>query len=327
MILVAAACGGSHKSTTPPPTLPPEAKAEPAPPPAPPPAPAKPVAPPVPQGPLEMSLPAPQVTVKLVSPGKGKRAALKLATKQGAKQSVDIAMDFSGKQTAPAELGGAQEQVAPTVVLTGDLEAQDVAKDGATKFQLTITGVDAKDKEGAKESGATFKQNLTSLAGMTIAGTVNANGTTSDLSLHLDKPDEKSEGAMGLVKLSLMPMWPVLPAVPVGVGAKWQVTEIQKVADRLVVTQTVDYELTGHKGTAWTIKGTAKVTGADQEIEKAKFSAIGGNGTAEVTLTDGALAPATKVKLVTDFTASANAGGKDVSLVFHLEQSNAVAPK
>jgi hypothetical protein len=334
-LLVAVGCGGgSHKSSTPPPPLP-EAKADPATPmPDPKPADAKPQPPP-PAEPAEVTLAAPKVSVKLVNAGKGKKTALKLSPKAGDKVPVEISLDFAGKTTAPPELGGTQDQVAPTVVLGGQLETKDVAADGAAQFQVTVDSVDARDVTGSKTPAAEFKQNLTSLNGMTIGGTVNGNGSTSDLKLRIEKPDAASKEALGLIHLSLLPMWPVLPTEPVAPGAKWQVTQTQKLADQLDVTQTTDYELVAHKGNDWTIKGTTKITGVDQNIdEKTKVGKIAGSGTSEATLTEGSLSPAGKQHLETSFEATVNvpAQGSDhpaqtVALKFELKQGNAITPK
>jgi hypothetical protein len=327
-LIAAAACGGKQKSTTPLPPLPEPnaADAKPAEPPKQEPKEAE--APPVPQGPVELTLPAPKVTVKLVSPGKGKKAPLKLSSKAGDKQAIELTMDFAGKQTAPPEFGGSSEQVAPTVVLLADVESKEVAQDGATKFHMTINGVDARDVPGANTPGAKFKDELTSLQGATIQGAVNPNGSMSDLTLRVEKPDQNTLGAMGLLKLSLLPMWPVLPNEAIAPGAKWQVSTTTKVADRLEVTQVTDYELVAKKGKSWTIKGTTKVSGADQDIDGAKFGAIGGSGSTEATIAEGALLPAAKQSVKTDFTATAEpAPNQKVSLVFHLEQANAVTPK
>lgn len=326
-LIAAAACGGKQKSTTPPPPLPEPQVAEqkPAEPPK---EEAKEPEPQVPEGPLALTLPAPEVTVKLVSPGKGKKAPLKLATKAGDKQAIELTMDFAGKQTAPPELGGSSEQVAPTVVLLADVETKEVGSDGATKFLMTISGVDARDMPGAKTPGAEFKQELLSLTGATIDGAVNPNGSTSDLTLRVEKPDKNTAGAMGLLKLSLMPMWPVLPSEAIAPGAKWTVTQTAKVADRLEVTQTTNYQLVSKKGKAWKIKGTTTVTGAEQDIEGAKFGSIGGSGTSEVTISEGMLLPLAKHTVKTDFTATAEpAPNQKVSLVFHLEQANGITPK
>src|SRR5262245_19183275 len=96
LVLVVAACGGPQKSAPPPP-LPDD---KPATPPAKPDdkAAEKPAEPPKPSGPVEVTIVAPQTTVKLVSAGKGKKEALRYTPKQGQKQQVELALDFGGKQ-------------------------------------------------------------------------------------------------------------------------------------------------------------------------------------------------------------------------------------
>jgi len=333
VFLVAAACGGKQKSTTPPPPLP-ETKAEP-----------KPVEPPkeepkeaeapVPKGPVDVRLPSGTVTVKLIKAGSGKKVPLKLAPKAGDKQSLELAVDFSGKQTLPPELGGATEaQINPTVIFLADVEAKEVGADGATKFQMTISGVDSKDVAGAKNTSAEVKQQFGSLAGWTVLGAVNPNGSTSDLTIHIEKPDQATPSGMEILGISLMPIWPVFPSEAIGAGAKWTVTRTAKLMGKLDVTHTTDYELVSKKGKAWTLKGTTKVTGAEQEFgedgKKAKFGGIAGTGSTEATYNDGALLPTAKHSTKTDFTATVDAPeapSKSIALVFHLEQTNAVTPK
>jgi hypothetical protein len=334
-LLVVVGCGGgSHKSTTPPPPLP-ETKAEATPPPEQKPE-EKPAPPPAPTGPVEVTLAAPKSTVKLVSAGKGKKEALKLTPKPGDKQPVEIAMDFAGKQIMPAELGGTQESVAPTVVLGGQLETKDVAADGTTTFQVTIDNVDAKDIAGSKTPAAEFKQHLSSLNGMTIGGSVNGNGSMNDLKLRIEKPDPGAKEALELIHLSLLPMWPVLPTEPVAPGAKWTVTTTQKLAEQVDVTQTTDYQLVSHKGNDWVIKGTAKISGADQDVAaqgaKMKVGKISGTGTTEATISSGTLSPASKQTLERSFEATLTGQGPDgkeqtVSIKFELKQGNAVTSK
>ena len=336
-LLVAAGCGGgSHKSTTPPPPLPdtkPEAAA-----PAPKPDADKPAetakAPEPPPGPVEVPLKAQQPTVKLVNAGKGKKAALKLTPKAGDKVPVEIALDFTGKTGMPPELGGPQEQIAPQVIASGTLESQDVGADGATKFQVAIAKVDAKDVKGSKPSAEEFKSALVSLNGATILGSVNPNGSTTDLTVHIDKPDAHTKDALEVVHLALLPIWPVLPTEPIGTGAKWTTTSNYKFADQLDVTQTTDYELVSHKGADWVIKGTTKLSGKDQDMgangQSAKVSGIAGSGTIDATISDGKLAAANKSTLSTSFTATAHVpaadgnAAKDVAIKFELSQGTQV---
>lgn len=329
LVLVLAACGGKqkHVDTVP---LPPEPKQEEAKKEPEPTKPAEPEAPPAPKGPVTVNIESAKPTVKLVSAGKGTKAALKVAPKTGAKQTVEVALDFQGGQDGPPEAGGKQQQIAPTVVLAADVETKEVGADGQSKFMLTISGVDAKDVTGAKVPADQFKNELLSLQGATIEGSVGANGSTSDLTLKIEKPDAKSVEALQLVKTVLLPMWPVLPDQPIAPGAKWTVTTTEKIADQLEVTKTIDYQLVSKKGTEWTIKGTAKMTGKDQDLQGAKIGAIGGVGSIDSVVTEGALLAKSTQKLATDFTITAGANEQNpngIQVKFHIEQANALTLK
>ncbi|HMG22523.1 MAG TPA: hypothetical protein VK607_14420, partial [Kofleriaceae bacterium] len=96
-----------------------------------------------------------------------------------------------------------------------------------------------------------------------------------------------------------------------------------KLADKLDITQVTDYELIAHDGATWKIKGTTKVSGKDQEVDNAKISAISGTGTSETTISDGALYPAHKALLETQFKAS----DADKSTTFSLKVGGVVTPK
>src|SRR5689334_23761262 len=70
-------------------------------------------APPRPTGPIEVKIPAAQPSVKMVSDGQGKKQPLRYTAKAGAKQAVEVALDFTGKQDE-------EESTVPTIVLTGE---------------------------------------------------------------------------------------------------------------------------------------------------------------------------------------------------------------
>ncbi len=318
ILVVAAACGGSSK---PPPTVPlpedpkpaspapaPTAEAKPA---TDPPVAAKPAAP---AGPVEVKIPAPQTTVKVVSGGKGKKETMRYSAKQGAKQAIELAMDFSGKQDT-------DEQVVPTIVLIGEAETKAVDKDGNAEFTVTVTSTDARAVTGSQVPVDKFKAVLGALSGLTIGGKLGATGVAGELTLRIENPRDNAADTLELIRLTY-PMLPVLPKEPVGVGAKWQSTTTAKLADRLDVTQVTEYELVSHAGTTWTIKGATKVTGKDQDIDSSKVSAITGSGASETTIAAGALYPKFKSSLETQFKASE----KDKSTQFTIKVGGAVTP-
>ncbi|MBA3461585.1 MAG: hypothetical protein H0T46_16605 [Deltaproteobacteria bacterium] len=320
LFVAAAACGGTKASPTTVP-LPPDKPAEPAP---------QPVAevkqppqePPQALPPVEITLPASKVTVKLVSPGKGKREALRYTTKAGDKQQVELALDFAATQT---ETGKAPaDQIVPTIVLAGEAETKSIDKDGNAAYALTVSSTDARDVKGSDLPAEKFKIVLSSLAGLVISSSVAKNGAAGDVAMKIEKPNEMTPGALELISMTL-PQFPLLPAEPIAVGAKWQATTMAKLAGKLDVTQVTDYELVAHSGKTWTIKGTTKVTGTDQDVGGgAKITSIKGSGTSEATLADGTLYPTTKSSLATQFTAS---NPKEGEIQFALKVGGAVTPK
>jgi len=313
-LILVAACGGTSKPAPTAP-LPEEAKAAPPPAAKEPAAPTEPAKPAPPTGPVEVKIPALQTTVKVVSGGKGKKEALRYTVKQGAKQAVELAMDFSGKQDT-------EEQVVPTIVLIGEAETRAVDKDGNAEYTVTVTGTDARTVTGSQVPVEKFKAVLGTLAGLTIGGTIGTTGVAGDVTLRIEKPQENAADTLELLRLTF-PTLPVLPKEAVGVGAKWQSTTSAKLADRLDVTQITDYELVAHNGSTWTIKGTTKVSGKDQEVEDSKVSAISGSGSSETTIAAGALYPTHKASLETQFKAQ----DKDKSSQFVIKVGGAVTPK
>jgi len=325
LLVTASACGGSHKPTTPPPPLPEDKKTEPTPvAEAPKPAPA-----PKDPDPIDVPLVMGKATYKLASAGKGQKAVLKVGGEKGVKQQLELALDFAGKQTAPPELGGSADEVAPTLVLASDLEVSDADKDGA-KFKVTFTGVDARDRQGAKATKDEYKAQFGVLAGVQLSGAVSPTGQLSDVTLHVAKPSGKTMQALELVRISMLPMWPILPTEPIGVGAKWTVSTPYTIAGQIETAQTTDFEVLSHKGAEWKLKGTTKLAGKEQTFKETKFEKIGGAGGLEITLTDGVFMPVSTTKLSNDFTATVSVPGGDpkkpTSVQFHLEQGLAVTP-
>jgi hypothetical protein len=338
LVASAASCGGSAKPTTPAPTLPDDKKPEVVAPVAEAP---KPAPPPKDPDPIDVPLLYGKATYKLASAGKGQKAVIKIGTTADAKQQLELAVDFAGKQVAPVELGGTQEDVAPTLVLSSDLEVAAADAD-STKWKITFTNIDARDRTGAKSTKDQFKAELGVLAGVTLSGAVSPSGQLSNVSLHVPKPNDRTMAALELVRISMMPMWPIVPAEAIGVGAKWTVTTPYMIADRIEATQTIDYELVSHKGPTWVLKGKTKLAGKDQTIKQTTYGKIAGDGGVDLTLTDGAFVPQSATKLTNDFTASVIANDPkkpadpkadpkdkkkdDASVQFHLEQALAVTP-
>ena len=281
VILVAAAC--SKKQGPPLAPLPPDQPEEPTAKKEDPKPKEQPPARPAPTGPLDVKIAYTAATTKLVKPGTGKRVAFKVAPKQGAKQAVELAYDFGVVQSVGED---SESNIAPTIVLGGTAEVTS----GDGDWTITVDKVDALDTPGSKVPMDKFREVLKTTTGIKITGKVGANGQTGDVTLHTDAQGELTGQVFDLARLA-MPAWPALPTEAIAPGAKWTATTSNKLADRLDVTTTTDYEVVSVKGNVWTIKGTTKITGADQMMQGGKISKITGTGTVELVWTEGTLFP------------------------------------
>ncbi|HVK88957.1 MAG TPA: hypothetical protein VM513_32780 [Kofleriaceae bacterium] len=321
LCVVAFACGGTSKPA--PTALPPDQPTEPAQPtastPAPEPTPPK-EEPEPPLAPISETLEPQDVKVKLVSAGKGTKTKLAYAPKAGVKQPVELAIDFYGKQSAPPEMGGDEESGMPTLVLAGDADVKAADKTGSD-YVFTVTSTDARAFPGREQVPLDkVKQLVATAQGLTITGKVAPTGTAVGAStLALEKPVRGSDDVVQLIQIA-SPRWPALPTEAIGTGAKWKATSSTKIMGKVVATTVTDYEVVSKKGTTWTIKGTTKLTGAEQEIDGAKFGAIKGTGTTEATIVEGALFPTFKTTL----DASLEAKVQDKVIKFAMQIGSAV---
>lgn len=300
LLVALVACGGKQQNSPPLAPLPADKPAEPV---AAKPEPAKPEPEPTPEPlpPLDIKLPANAFAVKVTSAGKGKKSKLAYKFTPGSKQQVRIALDVQSAQT----IAGNTENInIPTLVLLADAEVKEVAADGTATYAIVVTGADALPVANSTVKVDEFKRDLiSSVPGMTLAGTVAPNGTAGDIAIHIEKPDPASLGPIQMVRLSL-PTWIQLPAEAVGAGAKWRATSNQMLQEKVAVTITTDYELVSRTATTWVVKGTTKVSGAEQNLDGATVKDIGGTGTTNATVNDGTLYPTIDTGVETVFTAT-----------------------
>ncbi len=325
LVVLAAACAHAQQTANPPP-LPPDqgsaadedgsgsgsAVAAVTPPPKP-----EPPQPP-PKVPHDAALPAPVPTLKLVSAGAGKKTKLVIAGVAGAKQGVDVAIDFGARQ-------GSADQTLPAIVLHGDLEV--LAAGAANTYKLTAAQVEAKDVPNETRPPQ-FDQAVAALAGLVITGDVAANGTPGAIKIHHDAADLNTSGIIeAVIAPGFLSPWPVLPDQPIGPGAKWTVTTPRKFRDRLEYIETTDYELVSAGKGGMEIKAASKLAGPEQELDGAKVTAVSGSGTYHVTMTNGLLGTShADIKL--GFTASAPQGpGANETLTFEFRFSSDITPR
>lgn len=321
--LLGSACGGSGKPSntipesqlTPDPATP--APVEPAPAPAPEATP--PAEPPAPAGPLQVSIEASNATVKLLSAGKGGRTPLRLGTKAGTKQQVEMVMDAVITQTPAGK--PAEVVTMPTVVLAGTGEVTAVDQDGVATYHAVIDAVDARDRPSQTIPAAEIKPRLASLTGMKIDGTVSAAGATGATTYVIETPEESTAGAIDSLKL-MLPTWVPLPAEPVGAGAQWQVTA-PVLFNGIATTQVTTYKLVSRNARGIVISGETAVSGVDQSINGVQVSKISGSGRIDATFEAGKLYP--KLKRTVSTKIHLQQGGEDVAI--DMQVGSAFEPK
>jgi hypothetical protein len=209
-------------------------------------------------------------TVKLLSPGSGPRRKLTIASTAGAKQAIDLTIDVGVKQAT-------QDQTLPAVLLHGDVDIPTADK-GSAAYKVTVSRVEAKDVTGETRPPQ-FETVIGGLVSLAITGTVNANGSVGDLTMHHDAADPQTMGLMEQVLApGLLSPWPVLPADAVGTGAKWEVTTPRKLRDKLTYTETTDYELVAVTAKGFEVRSSTKLTGGEQDVDGAHITGITGAG-------------------------------------------------
>ena len=272
-----------------------------------------------PPPPVEVTIEASKATIKLLAPGSGKRAPLRLAPASGASQLVDLVMDAVIEQT-PA--GGSVEKVTmPTVVLTGKGDVKTLATDGVITYQTSITGVDAREAVGQSVAPQAIKAQLTSLVGMVIDGTLSAAALPGATKYTVATPNESTVGAIESVRL-MLPTWLPLPTEPVALGARWEVSQPVEI-NNIATVQVTTFTLRGRTGTTMTIAGETKVVGLDQKLGDVQVSDISGQGTVELVVDTAKLYPRMKRTVSTKM--RLRQGAEDVTVMMQL--GSAFAPK
>lgn len=310
------ACGGKSKpdNTIPESKLDPAATptepVEPAPPPTT--EPTEPAPPPPPTEPVKVTIEASQAKVKLLRPGTGARAVLRVTPAAGSKQNVTLVMDAQIEQGATGQ--PAQKVVMPSVRLGCAGEVTAVGGDGAITYRTALSSIKAAAVAGQSAEPAEIEQQLTALTGMVIDGALSASSQPGATVYTIDKPNQGT--AMAIESLRLMlPTWAPLPTEPIGLGAQWEVSQ-PVVINNIATTQTTVFTLKGKAGTTATISGEVKVTGAAQKLGDVDVSDITGGGKVELVLDTGKLYPKQKRDVSTKI--RLRQGTEDVTVVMSL---------
>ncbi|HEV7557527.1 MAG TPA: DUF6263 family protein [Kofleriaceae bacterium] len=217
--------------------------------------------------------------LEIISEGAQPRKLLRYAVAKGTHSPIEVAMDM--------DLDAGIKNVAPTLVMVMDIGVDDVTSDGKMKLRTSINDVSARDRPGAA-SAAMLKGQLDLMTGTTMTATLGPDGSFKDSAFESSKkmPDAMKEqlaGMTGNIERIAMP----LPAVPVGVGAKWRATK-SVAQNGMNVTTVTTFELTKIDGDVFAYKTTVTITGPDQAVTMGgmttQVTGITGSGSGEGTM-------------------------------------------
>lgn len=248
-----AACGGKSSSTDPVAPLPPDepetkdtTTAEPV---------EKEVKEPEPPPePITITVPADQVTVKLVKAGKGKKSALAYKLAAGTKQAFETRLAVSS--------GGDQPMVLPTMVLGYAGEVVEVGADGTARIRVVLETIAFEDVQGQTIPTEDLSAMFESIKGLVAEYTIAANGVAGaqQVTFPAGTPPDPS------MTQQILPALVALPAEPVGSGAVWEVSR-PNMGNFTAEVKTV-YTLKSRKGDAASVAGKTTITGGTQQLEE-----------------------------------------------------------
>jgi hypothetical protein len=194
--------------------------------------------------------------LELISPGVLPRVPIRYALAKGTKVTLSIDLDT---KVAAAD----QTQASPPLHVTLDLAVDDVLPDGRMKLTSTVRSINA---SGDDASAAHETSVGSGAAGLAITSTLAPGGAIADVHA-TDQPlpeAAKAELAQVLGKFPQLAM--PLPAVPIGIGAKWRTTLPFGGADQLALEAVTTVNVTGRAGTAFTYVLASELRGSDQTV-------------------------------------------------------------
>ena len=249
--------------------------------------------------------------VAVLSTGSGPKRPLRYKIAAGAKERIDMQMQMGISVELPGM--GTQSMPAMNMKMGIDMDVTSVAPNGdiATTMTISEVGMDGAGLPGGMMDG---------LKGMTAAMTVDSRGLVKDLKFDESKITDPMLKQMlatsGLDRLSAQ-----LPEEPVGVGARWQVTQAMD-TNGIKLDQVTVFEITAMTDTTTSFNLTMSQSAPPQTVSppgmpagiEASVAGMTGTGTGKMTLTDGTLAMFGEMNLKSNVTMDVNAQGQSQRL-------------
>jgi hypothetical protein len=270
-------------------------------------------APPPPPNPTPPAPAAAPSAVQLVSAGAEPRRVIRYQLAKGTTVAMELALDTT-------LVSGGQGGAMPTLIFELEMRVEDVAADGY-RFRSTITGVHARDREGAKVQASQVDGKLDAMTGVAIVGSLATDGEISDARVELagkTVPDALAAQLASLAQ-SMHHIATPLPSVPFGIGAVWKTTrDIDENGLKASSVSTVTVRAIDDH--SLTLDTSSALHGADQQITQQNtpisVTQIGGSGSGHVVVDVSKLAM--NAEFTSSFHADMKAMGQDAPITMEL---------
>lgn len=162
----------------------------------------------------------------------------------------------------------------PTLGLTVEVAATDVAADGTATLRTTVTAASARDRAGVPAAAEVMQRQASLLVGLAQTATLSPTGALGDskiVATHRDLAPPTQE-QLATLSQSLQQLAMPLPTEPVGAGATWRFQKTMELNQlKLVAVTTV--HVTHIDGDRVGYTTTTELGGADQTFAQGSASA------------------------------------------------------
>jgi len=203
--------------------------------------------------------------VRVLTAGSEPRVALKFHPTVGDKQELAMTMNMSMAMTMNGK--ASQAMAIPGIVMTMDMEIKDIAANGDITYALTIKDATvANDPAAVPAMTAVMKTALAKFTGLAGTGHMTDHGIVQSVELNVaDMSDPQMAKTLSQIKDSMNNSSFVLPAEPVGPGARWEYKSRVK-SQGMILDQTIGYELVSVEGDHLNVATTLTQNAANQKI-------------------------------------------------------------